>query len=85
MPGLVYILCAATSFLCAVMLLRGFFRTGVRLLLWSGLCFVGLTLNNVILMADRLIFPQLDLLVWRHTTALAAVLLLVYGLVRGHD
>ena len=49
MIQLVYVLCALTSIACAVLLLRGYFRTRVRLLLWSGLCFVGLALNNALL------------------------------------
>ena len=49
MIQLVYLLCALTSLACAVLLLRGYFRTRVRLLLWSGLCFVGLALNNALL------------------------------------
>ena len=49
MIQLVYVLCALTSLACAILLLRGYFRTRVRLLLWSGLCFAGLALNNALL------------------------------------
>ena len=44
MAAAVYVLCALTSLACAVLLLRGFAQRGVRLLLWSGLGFVGLPL-----------------------------------------
>ena len=49
---IVYGLCVVTSALCAVLLLRGYARSRVPLLLWSGLCFIGLTLNNVLLFID---------------------------------
>lgn len=81
MALLVYVLCAATSLLCAALLLRGFRRTRVRLLLWSGLCFSGLTLNNVLLVVDLGIFPEPDLAVVRMLPALAGVSLLLYGLI----
>ena len=41
MATLVYALCALTSLACAVLLLRGYASSRVRLLLWSGLCFCG--------------------------------------------
>ena len=81
MSGLVYILCAATSCLCAVMLLRGYAKTGVRLLFWSGLCFVGLAIDNVLLYTDLVLVPSIDISLWRRVPALAAMLLLVFGLV----
>lgn len=77
----VYILCALTSLACAVMLLRSYARTHSRLVLWSGLCFVGLTLNNVLLFADLIVFPNIDLSLCRHLTALGGLLLLIYGLI----
>ncbi|MDQ3515327.1 MAG: DUF5985 family protein [Gemmatimonadota bacterium] len=80
MIHIVYILCALTSLACAVLLLRGYFRTKVRLLLWSGLCFVGLALNNALLVVD-VNTPMTDLSNWRTLPALAGVMLLIYGLV----
>ena len=81
MSGLVYLLCAATSLLCAVMLLRGYAQTGVRLLFWSGLCFVGLAVDNVLLYTDLILVPTLDISIWRRIPALVAMLLLIFGLV----
>jgi len=80
MHGLVYILCALTSFLCAVLLWRGYRRSGARLLWWSAWCFVGLTLNNVLLVADMTI-PQIDLSLIRTIPALIGVALLIFGLI----
>jgi Family of unknown function (DUF5985) len=51
------------------------------LLFWSGLCFVGLSLNNLLVVLDRIILPSMDLLRWRLVAALVAVSLLVYGLI----
>lgn len=81
MATTVYALCALTSIACAVLLLRGYAAGRVRLLLWAGLCFVGLALNNVLLFVDVRMVPDLDLSVWRSLPALAGLLLLVYGLV----
>ena len=81
----VYVLCALTSLACAVLLLRGYRRTHARLLLWSGLCFVGLFLNNVLLVVDLRVVPEVDLAVIRLLPALIGVGLLLYGLVRAAD
>jgi hypothetical protein len=77
----VYILCAATSAACAVLLLRAYARSRARFLLWSGLCFVFLAANNVLLYLDLAVFPKVDLRLVRHGSALAGLLLLVWGLV----
>lgn len=81
MPGIVYLLCAATCLLCAGMLFRGYARQRVRLLFWSGLCFVGLMLDNVMLYVDVIMVPELDLSFWRKMPGLVALLLLLFGLV----
>lgn len=81
MDKLVYGLCALTAASCAVLLLRSFMRTRFRMLLWSGLCFVGLTINNVLLVADRLVFTSIDLSPWRLMIALVSVLLLLGALI----
>lgn len=79
--GIVYILCALTSLCCAVLLLRGYRRSGVRLLLWSGLCFAGFFLNNVLLFVDLRVIPTVDLAVIRMLPALVGIALLLYGLI----
>ena len=81
MATIVYSLCALASIACAVLLLRAYAASRVRLLLWAGLCFVGLGLNNVLLFIDMSMVPDLDLSVWRSLPALAGLVLLVYGLV----
>jgi hypothetical protein len=81
MTGVVYILCAATCLLCAVMLFRGYLRTHVRLLFWSGLCFAGLMLENVLLYVDVVMFPDVNLALWRKIPGLVSLAILVFGLV----
>jgi heme/copper-type cytochrome/quinol oxidase subunit 4 len=77
----VYALCALTSLTCAVMLLRGYVRSRVKLLFWSGLCFVGLALNNIVLFIDVRVLPDTDLSLIRTLPAVAGVVCLIYGLV----
>lgn len=78
---IVYILCAATSGFCAVLLLRGYAKSRARLLFWSGLCFAGLALNNLLLVIDVRVVPEIDLSLWRTIPALIGISLLVYGLI----
>ena len=81
MAPIVYLLCAVTSAVCAILLIRSFRRTRVRLLLWTSLCFVGLTLNNALLFVDLAVVPSIDLSVLRTGIALGAMLILLFGLI----
>jgi hypothetical protein len=81
MSWIVYLLCAATCLLCAILLFRGYVRTGVRLLFWSGLCFVGLMLDNLMLYVDLIVVPEVSLVIWRKIPGLIAIMLLLFGLV----
>jgi hypothetical protein len=81
MAGLIYGLCALTALLCAWLLLRAYHRSRYRLLLWSGLCFAGLTVNNLLLVLDKVMLPIVDLSTWRLAVGLLAMLVLLYGLI----
>ena len=81
MAELTYILCALLSTFCAVLLIRNYRRTHLRLALLACLCFAGLAINNVLLFVDLVLEPQIDLSVPRALVALPAVLVLVVGLV----
>ena len=81
MAALVYSLCTLTCLACFAMLFRGWRASRSRLLFWSALCFAGLSLNNFLLVADKLVFTQVDLSTLRLSTALVALLLLLFGLV----
>jgi len=78
----IYVLCALTSLICAVLLLRGYLRSRTRLLLWSSICFAGLLANNVMLYIDKVLYPTVDVLVWERTlAALIGLALLLFGLI----
>lgn len=77
----VYALCFITSGACAVLLGRNYMRTGVRLLLWSGLCFLLLAANNLTVMMDLLVLPESDLHIPRLAFSLSAVLVLLFGFI----
>jgi len=78
---IIYGLCAMTAFLCAWLLLQAYRRSRYRLLLWSGLCFVGLTVNNMLVVADNAMGPASDLSTLRLVVGLLAMLVLLYGLI----
>ena len=80
-PSAVYLLCFLTSSACAWLLARSYRRSGARLLLWSCLCFVLLAGNNLILIADMLIFPRVDLRLGRLLFSFAAATVLLFGFV----
>jgi len=75
------LLAALTSVACMLLLFRAYARTGVRLLLWSALCFVCLGVNNVLLFFDLVVFPDFDLRPYRLGAALVGVLFLLYGFI----
>jgi hypothetical protein len=50
-------------------------------MLWSSLCFAGLTLNNLLPVLDKLVFPLADLSAWRTSVAVLAMSVLLYGLI----
>jgi hypothetical protein len=81
-PNVVYALCALTSVVCAALLWRSWMRSRQRLLLVSALGFAGLAINNILLFVDVVLTgPSVDLSLPRAQTAIAAMLVLVVGLV----
>jgi hypothetical protein len=81
MASAVYALCAATSLFCATLLLRRYRAARTRILLWSALCFCGLAVNNLLLFADFVVVPAIDLSPYRAIAAAAALLILLVGLI----
>ena len=73
-------LAVLTCFACTALLFRGYARSGLRLLLWSALCFVFLTLNNLLLFFDFQLL-EIDLRPYRLLSALAGLAFLLYGFV----
>ncbi|MGZ3651752.1 MAG: DUF5985 family protein [Bdellovibrionota bacterium] len=78
---LVYILCSLTSLLATILLWQSFRKTGVRLLFWSALCFFGLTVNNVMLFLDVIVYTQTDLAVSRTLPAVLGLCALLFGFI----
>lgn len=81
MAEVVYILGALSSLLCSVLLFRQFAKSGQRLLLWSGLCFAGLTITNLLVFVDLVVLPQVDLHLARLSITSIAMALLLFGLI----
>ena len=80
MAFVVYFLCAVTAIVCACLLLRSYFRSRARLLLWSGLAFVCFALSNALLPVDMLIVKT-DLSPYRHSLTLLGGMVLLFGLI----
>ena len=80
-PAIVYLLCFATSSGCAFLLSRSYARTGARLLLWSALCFLLLAANNLLVVVDLLILPDMDFGIARLLLSLTAVSVLLFGFI----
>ncbi len=81
MAGAVYILGALTSLICALFLIRGYAIGRRKLLLWSGLCFSGLALSNLLVFIDLVLLPNVDLYLLRLSVTAVSMLLLLIGLV----
>jgi hypothetical protein len=80
-PAIVYLLCFGTSVACAWLLMRSYRRSGARLLLWSGLCFVFLAANNLVVVLDLLVLTTWDMRLFRQALALAGVSTLLFGFI----
>ena len=79
---ILYLLALLTSVACMVFLFRAYAMSGMRLLLWSALCFVGLSVNNVLLFIDLVVLPtEVDLRPYRLLSALAGLLFLLYAFI----
>ncbi len=80
-PESVFVLCTATSGLCACLLLRAYRRTHAQLLIWSALCFLLLTVSNLLVFLDLVMLPGVDLSLARLVCSLLATSVLVFGFV----
>ena len=81
MAPALYVATCLTTMLCAVLLLRAYAHVRRSLLLWSGLCFVGLTVSNLLVIADLVLFPKIDFYSYRLGSTAIAMALLLYGLI----
>jgi hypothetical protein len=85
MATLVYVLCALTSIICAVLLIRAYRHSRVRFLLWSALCFVFFALNNILLFIDLSVLPNVDLSLLRGLPILVGLGLLLWGFIMDEE
>lgn len=82
MAGIVYILCALTSLLCAILLYKAYSRSKFRLLFWSSLGFAGFTANNILLFVDIILFPEVNYIInFRSLPGLLGMIVMIYGLI----
>ena len=81
MAALIFSLCSVTAFVVCALLLRAYARSKAPLLLWSGICFAGLTISNLVVVLDELVFPMRDYSPWRVGISVAAVSILLFGLI----
>lgn len=82
MDKIVYSLCIMTSATCAFLLLRGYLKTKMRLLLWSTICFICLMLSNTMIYIDLIVYPEVDLLAIRHLITILGLSVLIYGMIQ---
>lgn len=84
MAEIIFLLCAIMSSACAVMLYRGYNKTSNRLLLWSAICFALVAMNNIFLVLDLVVLPEVDLNgpFWRNLLSALAGSSLLGGLIK---
>ena len=80
-PALVYMFSFVTCADCAALLVRSWLKTQTRLLLWIAISFTLLAVNNFFLFADTTLFPAVELGPYRTISAVAAVSVLIFGLI----
>lgn len=76
-----YLLCFLTSLSCCLLLIRSYRRTASRVLLWTAACFVLLAIDNLLVVLDLIVLPNVDLSVPRLLATLFAVSTLLVGFV----
>ena len=81
--AVLFLIVLLTSLACTVLLFRAYLDSRLRILLWSALCFVALTVSNLLLFIDLVVLPEtIDLRIYRHAASLVGMLFLIYGFIR---
>lgn len=83
MATLIYTLCSAASFFCAVLLWRQYKNFQLRLLLLSSIAFLFFAANNALLLVDMTILkdgPDLSLV--RSVASVLGATVLLFGLIK---
>ncbi|HEY1928532.1 MAG TPA: DUF5985 family protein [Caulobacteraceae bacterium] len=79
-PAFVYVLCLLTSGACAALLARSYLRDRTRFLAWVCAGFAALALNNLLLVADLVLLPSVDLWIFRQIALGLCIAVLLIGL-----
>jgi hypothetical protein len=77
----IYVLCLLTATGCFLLLVRGFFRSRTRLLLWTGVCFGFLALHSLAVVVELVFLPGANLQLLRHGASLLAASTLAFSVV----
>jgi len=85
MEKLVYIFCALVNIGCAVLLLRSYFRSRVKLVFWGSIFFICFALSNIVLFVDLIILPAVDLSFYRDALTLVGLVAIIFGLIKEGD
>lgn len=80
--NIVYLLCFLTSLSCCLLLIRSYRRSRNKVLLWTAACFVLLAIDNLLVVIDLIVLPNIDLSVPRLLATLLAVSTLSIGFIR---
>lgn len=81
LAAIIYLLCALTAAGCSTLLYKAYRASHAPLLLWSALCFAGLTLSNLIVVVDNVLLPMSDFAAWRVGIGVLSIGVLLYGLI----
>jgi hypothetical protein len=81
MAEAIYLLCALTSLVAAVLLLRQYQARRTPLLLWSCIGFFGLAANNMLVFVEFALLTGADLSLARTIAGASAMMILLYGLI----
>ena len=81
MAEAIYLLCAVTSLVAALLLLRQYQARRTLLLVWSCIGFFGLALNNLLVFVDFTLMTGTDLSLLRAVAGAGAMLALLHGLI----
>lgn len=84
MATFVYSLCAVTSLVCCLLLLRHRPATRGSLLWSSAIAFLCFAIANILLVVDLILVPDIDLRLWRNSTTLLGVVFLLGALINAN-
>ncbi|MBX9693297.1 MAG: hypothetical protein K2Z81_12990 [Cyanobacteria bacterium] len=79
-----YALCAVTSLICFILLMRGFLKDRNPLLLWSSFCFGSIAVQNSLLFCDLVLIPEVSLVLARTLIGFIGQALLLCALIWEH-